>query len=194
VAIRINRVYTKFGDRGQTALVGGRTVSKADARVESYGEVDELNATIGWARTTLSSLPKEAAQRLDVIFARIQNELFNLGSLLATKPEDLRPTQPRIEERHITQLEQDLDTLNDTLPDLTSFVLPGGGTTGAALHLSRTVCRRAERRVVALAAHEEVPGEAIQYLNRLSDALFVFARWAAVQGNVPEVLWTPEKT
>jgi cob(I)alamin adenosyltransferase len=194
VAIRINRVYTKAGDGGQTALVGGRKVSKADARVESYGEVDELNATIGWARASLSSLPKDPAQKLDAIFERVQNELFNLGSILATKPEDLRPTQPRIEERHITKLEEDLDELNDTLPELTSFVLPGGGPAGAALHLCRTVCRRAERRVVALSQQEEVHPEAIRYLNRLSDALFVFARWAAVQGNVPEVLWKPEKT
>jgi cob(I)alamin adenosyltransferase len=194
VAIRINRVYTKVGDAGQTALVGGRKVSKAYSRVEAYGEVDELNATIGWARVTTEKLPQEAAQRLDAILERVQNELFNLGSVLATKPEDLRPSQPRIEERHITRLEVELDEMNDSLPELTSFVLPGGGVTGAALHLSRTVCRRAERRVVALSESETVQPEILRYLNRLSDALFVFSRWAAVQAKAPEVLWRPENT
>lgn len=194
MAIRINRVYTKFGDEGHTALVGGRKVSKADPRVESYGEVDELNATLGLARQALSSAPDAVRERLDPILGRVQNELFNLGSELATRPEDLRPTQPKMTPRHVEQLEQDLDAMNDTLPELTSFILPGGGPVGAALHLSRTVCRRAERRIVSLAAEEFVSAEVLQYVNRLSDALFVFARWAAVQSGAPEVLWRPEKT
>lgn len=194
MAIRINRVYTRTGDKGQTSLVGGHKVGKDHPRVEAYGDIDELNATLGLARLSLQALPEASRKRLDGILARIQNELFNLGSELATRPEELRPTQPRIEPRHVEQLEAEIDDLNESLPELTSFVLPGGGPAGAALHLSRTVCRRAERRVVSLAAQEPVNPEPIRYLNRLSDALFVFARWAAKEAGEEENLWRPEET
>jgi cob(I)alamin adenosyltransferase len=191
MAIRINRVYTKTGDTGDTGLVGGHRVGKDDLRIECYGTVDELNATIGLAR--LQATQTEVAD-LDQILARVQNELFNLGSQLATRMQDLRPTQPVIKPHHIEQLEHDIDRYNDDLPELRSFVLPGGGPLGAALHLSRTVCRRAERLAVALSRRDSVPAEAIQYLNRLSDALFVWARQAAKATAQPEVLWQPETT
>ena len=191
MAIRINRVYTKTGDAGDTGLVGGHRVGKDDLRIECYGTVDELNATIGLAR--LQATQTEVAD-LDQILARVQNELFNLGSQLATRMQDLRPTQPVIKPHHIERLEHDIDRYNDDLPELRSFVLPGGGPLGAALHLSRTVCRRAERLAVALSRRDSVPAEAIQYLNRLSDALFAWARQAAKATAQPEVLWQPETT
>lgn len=191
MSIRINRVYTRSGDQGETGLVGGRRVGKDALRIECYGTVDELNATIGMARLHTGAA---ALLRLDQILGRVQNELFNLGSLLATPPESLHPKQPVIEERHVSRLEQEIDELNGPLPELRSFVLPGGGAAAAHLHLSRTVCRRAERLAVALGRKEEVRPEAIHYLNRLSDALFVFARWAAHTLGEPEPLWTPETT
>ncbi len=188
--IRINRVYTKTGDQGETGLVGGHRIPKHSLRIEGYGTVDELNATIGMVRLHTQGPLGE----LDAILRRVQNELFNLGSLLATRPEDLHPKQPVIEERHITQLEHEIDRLNADLPELRSFVLPGGGAAAAHLHLARTVCRRAERLVVALAHQESVRPEAVQYLNRLSDALFVFARWAAHTLGEAEPLWEPSST
>jgi cob(I)alamin adenosyltransferase len=191
MAIRINRVYTRTGDDGGTGLVGGRRVGKDDLRIECYGTVDELNATLGIARLHSTS---PALLPLDAILERVQSELFNLGSLLATRAEDLRPTQPVIAQRHIDQLEREIDSYNEELGDLKSFVLPGGGALGANLHLCRTVCRRAERLTVALGRKETVAPEAVCYLNRLSDALFVWARWAARATGTPEVLWQPEKT
>ena len=199
MAIRINRVYTRTGDRGDTGLVGGHRIGKDDLRIECYGTVDELNATIGLARIhtqgpAAAGAEADALRGLDAILGRIQNELFNLGSTLATRAEDLRPTQPIIRPEHITRLEQELDQFNDELPELRSFVLPGGGSLGAVLHLARTVCRRAERLTVALSRRETVPAEAVQYLNRLSDALFVFARHAARITGAAEILWQPETT
>jgi cob(I)alamin adenosyltransferase len=195
MSVRINRVYTRTGDQGETGLVGGRRVPKDDLRIDCYGTVDELNATLGLSRLHTGgtgAAPKLAA--LDKILGRIQNELFNLGSLLATRAEDLRPTQPIIEPRHVEALEQEIDFYNEDLGELRSFVLPGGGPLGAHLHLARTVCRRAERLAVALGRREELPGEAIRYLNRLSDALFVWARFAARATGADEVLWKPEQT
>lgn len=194
MAIRINRVYTRTGDDGETGLVGGRRVGKDDLRIECYGTVDELNATVGLARLHCAGSAVPSITALDSILARVQNELFNLGSLLATRAEDLRPTQPVIADRHIAALEAEIDAHNEGLPELRSFVLPGGGALGAYLHLCRTVCRRAERLAVALSRKETVPEVAIRYLNRLSDALFVWARFAAMATGQPEVLWQPEKT
>lgn len=207
MAIRINRVYTRTGDRGDTGLVGGRRVRKDDPRIECYGTVDELNATIGLCRLHCQGQPVAPAppgappdasslslSGLDAILARVQNELFNLGSQLSTRAEDLRPTQPVIADRHVERLEHEIDQYNEHLPELRSFVLPGGGALGAHLHLSRTVCRRAERLAVTLSGLEEVPPVAIHYLNRLSDALFVWARWAAQHTGVAESLWHPETT
>ncbi len=191
--VRINRVYTKTGDQGETSLVGGQRVNKASARVECYGAVDELNAALGLVRTALTG--SAASATLLPIVSRVQNELFNLGAELATPDAERRARSPRIEARHITALEEEIDSLNEDLPDLTSFVLPGGGWTSSYLHLARTICRRAERLVVALAASgEEIGEQAVPYLNRLSDALFVFGRWAALVEGESEPLWEPEKT
>lgn len=196
MSIRINRVYTRAGDRGETRLVGGQKVRKDSLRIEAYGTVDELNATIGLCRTAARESAATAGDRarLDQLFHRVQNELFNLGSDLATLAEDRHPQQPVVEARHIQRLEADLDALNDELPELRSFVLPGGGWLSSYLHLARTVCRRAERLCVALAAAEPVRPECVEYLNRLSDALFVIGRWAVRASGEAEVLWEPEKT
>lgn len=191
MSVRINRVYTKTGDDGGTHLVGGHRVGKDDLRIECYGTVDELNSALGVAR--LHALAPEV-RPLDEILARVQSELFNLGSQLATRAEEIRPTQPVIHERHVTRLEQEIDHYNADLAELKSFVLPGGGPLGAHLHLCRTVCRRAERLAVALSRREAVAAEVIHYLNRLSDALFVFARAAAHKTGHDEVLWRPEAT
>jgi cob(I)alamin adenosyltransferase len=192
--VRINRVYTKAGDQGETSLVGGERVSKASARVDCYGAVDELNAVVGLVRSALAG-GSAAAPTLQPILARVQNELFNLGAELATPDPERRARSPRIEARHVTALEEEIDQLNDDLPELRSFVLPGGGWTSSYLHLARTVCRRAERLVVALAASEGEVGElVVAYLNRLSDAFFVFGRWAALVEGESEPLWEPDKT
>ncbi len=190
--MRIDRVYTKVGDRGETSLIGGERVSKAGPRIEAYGTVDELNAALGLARTALRG--SAAAESLEPIFARVQNELFNLGAELATPDAERRARQPAIEPRHIEALERDIDELNEGLPELKSFVLPGGGWGSAYCHLARTICRRAERVVVALADSEEVGDRAIAYLNRLSDALFVFGRFAAHRDGEPEPLWDSRGT
>jgi cob(I)alamin adenosyltransferase len=191
--VRINRVYTRAGDHGDTSLVGGERVSKASARVECYGVVDEVNAALGLARMALRG--SAAAPTLLPILGRIQNELFNLGAELATPDAARRARSPRVEARHVTTLEEEIDQLNTDLPDLRSFVLPGGGWSSSYLHLARTICRRAERLVVALAASgEEIGDQAVAYLNRLSDALFVFGRWAALVEGESEPLWEPEKT
>jgi cob(I)alamin adenosyltransferase len=190
--VRIDRVYTKGGDKGETSLIGGGRVSKSAPRIDGYGTVDELNATIGLVCHALES--SAAGTHLQPILQRVQNELFNLGAELATPDLEGRSKLPRVELRHVEALERDIDALNDELPPLRSFVLPGGGCASAHFHLARTVCRRAERLVVGLAAEEDVGDFAIAYLNRLSDALFVFGRWAALKEGRDEPLWTPEKT
>ncbi|HWN67789.1 MAG TPA: cob(I)yrinic acid a,c-diamide adenosyltransferase [Haliangium sp.] len=190
--VRINRVYTKAGDQGETALIGGDRVSKASARIDCYGTVDELNATLGMVRTALEQ--SAAGPRLLPAIDRIQNELFNLGARLATPDPQRRGQMPAIADRHVSALEVLMDELNEDLPALQSFILPGGGWPSACFHLARTVCRRAERLVVDLARSEDVEPIAVQYLNRLSDALFVMGRWAAKKDARTEPLWEPEKT
>jgi len=192
--IRINRVYTRGGDKGETSLASGQRVPKDSLRIESYGTVDELNAALGLVRVANRDTPgpEEAGARLDAILERLQNELFNLGSDLSTLPSHRHPRQPVIEPRHVQALEALIDELNADLPELTSFVLPGGGPVGASLHLARTICRRAERVVTALAREEEVGAECLPYLNRLSDLLFVLGRWAAKERGEAEPLWRPE--
>ncbi len=197
MAIRINRVYTRGGDRGETSLVGGQRVPKDSIRIESYGTVDELNAILGLARAANRDTPgasEEDRLRLDGILERLQHELFNLGSSLATLPPDRHPEQPLIRERHVKDLERMIDELNEGLPELTSFVLPGGGGVGALLHQARTVCRRAERRVAALSRQEAVGEQELVYLNRLSDLLFVLSRWASKGRHEPESLWDPARS
>ena len=190
--VRLSRIYTKTGDEGQTRLVGGQLVEKDNPRIESYGTVDELNAFVGMARLSAAAQAGPAAE-LAVILLRVQHELFNLGSLLATKPEDLHPRQPRITEPDVVRLEQEIDRFNAVLGALHSFVLPGGTRLNTELHACRTICRRAERSLVALSRTEAVPPEALRYLNRLSDALFVWSRWACHAADVAEVLWQPNE-
>ena len=197
--VYISKVYTRFGDEGQTMLASGDTVLKSSARVRAYGEVDELNATIGLLRCELGRDPQSGAapgfcEALDLELARIQQELFNLGAELATPAAAEGSTKLKVEARHIEALEQSIDRHNEPLEPLRSFILPGGGPTGAAAHLARTVCRRAERQVVELAESERVRGEALRYLNRLSDWLFVIARAAAAKLGYAEVLWDQENT
>ncbi len=187
--LAINRVYTRRGDAGQTSLAGGQRLPKNDLRIEAYGAVDELNSFIGLARESARELPE-----LYEILGRVQHELFNLGSLLATMPEDVHPKQARITAADSEQLEREIDRMNEGLPPLRSFVLPGGSRLNAELHICRTVCRRAERVMVALDAQAPVDAAGLKYLNRLSDALFVWSRWASHRLGVPEVLWEPNKS
>ena len=184
--VTLNRIYTKTGDAGATRLATGATVSKADLRVEAYGAVDETNACIGLARSALA----EGAE-LDPMLARIQNELFDLGADLSTPPkaDEAEGTVLRVSDVQVGRLEGEIDNLNARLPELQSFVLPAGTTAAAALHLARTVCRRAEREAVRLLdAGQPVSGPALRYLNRLSDLLFVAARFANDEGRA-EVFW-----
>ena len=171
--------------------MGGQRVPKDDLRIESYGTVDELNAFVGLACVSASGKPRLA--QLAAILRRVQHELFNLGSILATRPEDVHPNQPRVTEAEVRQLEREIDASNADLSPLRSFVLPGGARINAELHAARTICRRAERVVVALARREEVPPEAVRYLNRLSDAFFVWSRWTSHVLGIPEVLWEPNE-
>lgn len=191
--MRIDRVYTRGGDQGETSLIGGERVSKASSRIECYGTVDETNAAIGLVIEALGA--SAAGPHLIPILRRVQNELFNLGAELAAATAETRAKLPRIEQRHVDGLERDIDGVNDDLPPLKSFVLPGGGWASAYCHLARTICRRAERLVVGLAQHEDIGGDLpVQYLNRLSDALFVWGRWCALEDGKPEPLWDSRAT
>jgi cob(I)alamin adenosyltransferase len=181
---RITRVYTRTGDDGTTGLGGGQRVPKDSRRIEAYGTVDELNSAIGAARSF------GLAPELDTALAVVQNELFHLGSDLCILEADkaARPV-PRIEARHVEALEKVMDKLSESLPPLENFVLPGGCPGASWLHLCRTVCRRAERVAVTLAREEPVGEFVVRYLNRLSDALFVMARFENRARGVPDVLW-----
>jgi len=190
----ITRVYTRKGDTGETALAGGQRVPKDGPRLEAYGTVDELNAFVGAARSTVAESDDEAVATLEPILLRVQHELFNLGSILATLPEDVHPKQARITQTEIGQLEVEMDRMNAELTPLRSFVLTGGGRLNSDLHVCRTVCRRAERACVALARVETIPPEAVRYLNRLSDAFFVWSRWASHVTGTAETLWQPNQS
>jgi cob(I)alamin adenosyltransferase len=187
--IALNRIYTKAGDQGQTHLAGGQRIAKDALRIECYGTVDELNAFVGMAGISSA----DSVPQLSAILKRVQHELFNLGSILATKPQDVHPKQARITSAEIAQLEAEIDRMNSDLAPLRSFVLPGGSRLNTELHACRTICRRAERIAVSLAREEEIPPETIQYLNRLSDAFFVWSRWANHVLGVPEILWEPNQ-
>jgi cob(I)alamin adenosyltransferase len=194
--LAINRVYTRRGDQGETSLAGGQRVPKDSPRIEAYGTVDELNSFLGAARVTARQLAVTEARLspLAAILLRVQHELFNLGSILATLPEDVHPQQARVTDAEVAQLESEIDRMNEELPPLGSFVLPGSSRLNAELHICRTICRRAERATVALGRVESVPPEAVRYLNRLSDALFVFGRWASHVTGAPEILWEPNQS
>jgi cob(I)alamin adenosyltransferase len=186
--VKLNKIYTRTGDDGSTGLASGERRAKHDARVEAYGDVDEANSAIGLARLSTAATPE-----LDAMLERIQNDMFDLGADLATPPSDqpLGYEPLRIVMAQVTRLEEEIDALNARLSPLRSFVLPGGSPASAALHLARAISRRAERRMVALAASgEEVSAPALQFINRLSDFLFVAARVANNDG-AGDILWKP---
>jgi len=183
---RLTRLYTRAGDKGTTRLGAGTEVAKDSARVEAYGTVDELNACIGMA------LSSGLCERLTNELTAIQNQLFDLGGDLATPAsEEPEFEVPRIEQRHIGALERLIDELTDAVGPLENFVLPGGAPGAAALHIARTVCRRAERRTITLAREEDIGEHIVPYLNRLSDALFVMSRYENQQSGAVEPLWQP---
>jgi cob(I)alamin adenosyltransferase len=180
---RLTKIYTRTGDKGETGLVGGRRVSKDSLRIWAYGTVDELNSAIGLARAF------KPDKKTDGALAGIQNGLFNLGAELATLPEDFHEGMPRVGPNEIAALEVLMDELNKELGLLKEFILPGGSKTAAALHQARTICRRAERFCVRLAHEERIGKCVVPYLNRLSDALFVLARWTNKKQGVKEICW-----
>ena len=190
--VRLTRIYTRTGDAGDTSLATGERIRKSHPRVASYGAVDEVNACLGLVRVQTAGDPV-----LDQMLARIQNELFDLGADVSTPERGVRAGVQalRITEGQVERLEAEIDQLNGELSPLNSFVLPGGSSAAAALHQARTVCRRAEQLLIALAdlPGEDVSGPALKYLNRLSDLLFTAARWANDKGR-EDVLWTPGAT
>jgi cob(I)alamin adenosyltransferase len=180
------KIYTRTGDEGDTALFGGGRVDKDHPRVEAYGDVDELNASLGLARSI------EMMPRIDEVLVPVQRDLFAIGALLATPDHEKMKEQllkARIDEQRIEELERSIDACEQELEPLRSFIIPGGTPKAAALHVARTVCRRAERRVVSLAHDVELPALVIIYLNRLSDLLFMLARVANRRAGAGEVTW-----
>lgn len=178
------KIYTKTGDAGETGLFGGARVSKASLRVATYGDVDELNSTIGWARVAVSD------GTLDALLNRIQSDLFEVGAELGSTAErKQKSSMPMIEEAQVETLERAIDTYEEGPPPLMSFVLPGGSESASRFHIARCVCRRAERSLVELGAHEAVRGELFRYINRLSDLLFVLARYANHAAGVEDIPW-----
>lgn len=190
MAIRITRVYTRTGDQGLTALVGGKRVPKDSLRIASYGTIDELNASVGLARTFNADAPDSPArQRLEAILKGLQNELFDLGSELATPADAHYDGMFHVGAAEVEALEHLMDELQEDLEPLDSFILPGGGKVSAFLHQCRTVCRRAERDILRLGREEDLGEWPLRYVNRLSDLFFVLSRWAAKQQGQPEYLW-----
>ena len=179
------KIYTKTGDGGQTSLFGGKRVSKDDARIEAYGTVDELNALVGVA---ISETTDKSAEK---VLRNIQSDLFVLGSDLATPADESKVKLPRTTEEMVKDLENEIDTYESKIPELKIFILPGGTKASALLHLSRTVCRRAERRVINLSNVEQINLEVVKYLNRLSDLLFVLARFENNINDIPDDGWYP---
>jgi cob(I)alamin adenosyltransferase len=191
MAVRITRVYTRTGDKGETGLVGGKRVPKDSERIAAYGTIDELNSVVGLARTFNDEKinVSDAHRFLDVILRQIQDELFDLGSELATPPDFFQEGMYRVGEREVKKIEQLIDECQKELEPLKSFVLPGGGKIGAYLHQCRTVCRRAEREILRLSRVEELSEWPLKYVNRLSDLFFVLSRWISKQTGEGEYLW-----
>jgi len=192
MAIRLTRIYTRTGDQGTTALVGGARVPKESGRLEAYGTIDELNSIVGIVRTHLMECRQKLGGDADwysEMLRRIQNELFDVGSELATPVEGEYEGMHKMSEAEVTLLEQEMDRMEEELEPLKSFTLPGGGLLNAFLHQARTVCRRAERVLWRLRREEEINDQLIIYVNRLSDHLFVQSRWIAKRLNEPEFLW-----
>ena len=181
------KIYTRTGDKGTTRLVDGSCVEKFNPRVEAYGTVDELNSYLGVVRVSVN---REAALfSLDTSLEKIQNELFNIGSLLACEKDEVFQMLPPMREEQIQYLEKEIDLLTSELPELKNFILPAGHEAACHLHVARTLCRRAERRSAEIAMKDDRYSLSLMYLNRLSDFLFVAARWANLKTNQPEVLW-----
>lgn len=191
MAIRITRVYTRTGDRGETGLVGGKRVPKDSPRIEAYGTIDELNSIVGLARVFNEEMLEahDAHRFLDVVLRKIQDELFDLGSELATPADVYQPGMYRLSGRQVTEIERLIDECQKSLAPLNSFVVPGGGRIGAYLHQCRTVCRRAEREILRLSRVEEIGEWPLKYVNRLSDLFFVLSRWISKQSGKDEYLW-----
>lgn len=190
--MRITNVYTRTGDNGTTRLVGGAKIAKSDQRIEAFGDVDELNASLGIAHCKILAMKTEYPdlEPCSAVLLRIQNDLFSIGGDLATRPEDRWESMVRISQDEVDWLESQCDLYNDQLEPLKEFILPGGGEASCALHLARTICRRAERRIVLL--EDAAPGSAdrvLPYINRLSDLLFVLARWTARTMGQSETMW-----
>jgi cob(I)alamin adenosyltransferase len=181
------KIYTRTGDKGTTRLVDGSCVEKFNPRVEAYGTVDELNSYIGVVRSAL--VAHVALHSMDALLEKIQNELFNIGSLLATEKEDVFKMLPAITEDQIKHVEHEIDQMTVELPELRQFILPAGHVVASHLHVARTFCRRAERRSAEIAVKDERYALTLQYLNRLSDFLFVAARWANLKTGHPDVAW-----
>jgi cob(I)alamin adenosyltransferase len=179
------KIYTKTGDQGTTSLFGGKRVSKADLRIDTYGTVDELNSYIGLVRD------QEINQKRKGILIEIQDRLFTIGSMLATEPDNTKVKIPLIQESDVTLLEQEMDKMDTALPPMKYFVLPGGHPSISIGHVARTVCRRAERLTISLANQEPVEPLVIKYLNRLSDYLFVLCRTIALELKIEETPWRP---
>ena len=189
--MRITKVYTRTGDAGKTRLAGGQQVWKDSLRVEAYGTLDELNAAIGLVRVMNADVVDEyvAAEQLEVELRWMQNKLFDAGGILATAPGQTFNNMPQVAAGDVTRLEKLIDRCQKDLEPLKEFILPGGGKVSGFLHQARTICRRAERLCVALSKVEAVAPTIIKFVNRLSDALFVLARWAAKTQGEPEFLW-----
>lgn len=194
--MRITKVYTRTGDAGKTRLAGGQQVWKDSLRVEVYGTVDELNAVVGVVRAfNADGIGKKAsAARLERELRWIQNKLFDAGGILATVPGQTFKNMPRVTTKDVTHLERVIDGCQKDLAPLKEFILPGGGKVPALLHQARTVCRRAEREAVRLSREEPVDAAILKFLNRLSDVLFVLARWIGKTQGEPELLWERDST
>lgn len=192
--IGLSRIYTRTGDGGDTGLTGGTRIPKDDLRIDCYGTVDELNAFLGLARAAALDQNQSKDDHLPRVLLRVQHQLFNLGSMLSTPPGQLKPTQPQVVPGDVTWLEQEMDKVTPSLPPLRSFVLPGGSRLNGLLHVARTVCRRAERLCVTLHRQGGCGELEVRYLNRLSDALFVWSRQGASQQGIAETLWDPNST
>jgi cob(I)alamin adenosyltransferase len=188
------RIYTRTGDDGTTGLIGGSRIKKNELRIETYGTVDELSSAIGIARSELRAAASagERANRLDAWLAWTQDALFNLGTELATPGKERDASLPRVDGSDVEALERGIDAAERDLPALANFIHPGGSLPGARLQFARTICRRAERLAVALREREDAPSDAaLRFLNRLSDALFVWSRWINDALGAPEHLWNP---
>lgn len=183
----MSKIYTKTGDKGQTRLVDGSCVEKHNPRVEAYGTVDELNSQIGWVRCLISG--HSASLLLDPWLERLQNELFNVGSLLACSDPAILEKLPTLPDESVILLEKAIDRLTEDLPPLKNFILPGGTAGSCAFHLARTICRRAERRTAEIENPHTADAHCLKYLNRLSDFLFVAARWVNWKSGLADTTW-----